>query len=646
MPALNRVLRHLMRKKTFLDAAKESLQTELARCLTTTDLVALGVGSTLGAGVYVLTGSVARDKTGPAIVLSFFVAAVASVMAGLCYAEFGARVPKAGSAYVYSYVTVGEIWAFIIGWNLILEYVIGTSSVARAWSENVDALLGGKFRKFSLTYLKMDLPGFAEYPDFFAFAVILVLTGVLCFGVKESALFSKVFTMVNICVILFVIIAGSIVADPQNWRRSTEDIRLHIANRCVLSKDTRTTSSPNVSTTVTELDCSLYQNGTYEKHKRFGDGGFLPYGFSGVASGAATCFFGFVGFDIIATTGEEVKNPQKAIPVSIVISLLIVFFAYVGISVVLTLMVPYYMMDVGAPLPNAFSLVQWNWAVIPLAIGATCALSSSLLGGLFPMPRIVYAMAQDGLIFRFLARINKKFKTPLIATILSGLLAAIMVLLFDLEDLVDMMSIGTLLAYTLVAICVLILRYQPDVPTANKADDDTFMNRQYGQDQSLVSRCFNPSNNLPTKQSGNISYCCIVVIGGLSFILCGILVHFSEIPYIPAVTAIAIVAFVILCATIIIMRQPQSQTKLSFSVPLVPILPILSVICNVYLMCELSFGTWIRFAVWMAIGLSIYIFYGYKQSSEGRRFDSGNRNQEMLAPLAQDEHQRTAKAQL
>uniref|UniRef100_H2Z4N6 Cationic amino acid transporter C-terminal domain-containing protein n=1 Tax=Ciona savignyi TaxID=51511 RepID=H2Z4N6_CIOSA len=572
-----------------------SKHTQLSRCLTTTDLIALGVGSTLGAGVYVLTGSVARDKAGPSIVLSFLIAAVASVMAGLCYAEFGSRVPKAGSAYVYSYITLGELWAFVIGWNLILEYVIGkylylvftfilylkqkthfcttdmgTSSVARAWSENVDALIGGKFRDFSLTYLKMETPGFAEYPDFFAFAIILVLTGVLCFGVKESAMFSKIFTGVNILIILFVIVAGSLTADINNWYITAQDIQNH--------------------------------NKVCESSKNLGTGGFFPYGVSGMMSGAATCFFGFVGFDIIATTGEEVKNPQRSIPISIVFSLLIVFVAYFGISIVLTLMVPYYMMDTGAPLPMAFAGVGWSWAVYPLAVGATCALSSSLMGGLFPMPRIVYAMAQDGLIFRFLAKINKRFKTPLIATLLSGLLAGIMVLLFDLEDLVDMMSIGTLLAYTLVAMCVLILRYQPEKEDSKSGPRISMADfNELDSSETLLSRLINPKLNFPTLKSGKLVYSCVMVIGLLAFVLCAALVNFSHTSYSLAMVLCLISSALIILLTIVILRQPQSTKKLTFTVPFVPILPILSSVCNIYLMCELSSGTWIPFSVWMVI---------------------------------------------
>jgi len=591
-------------RRKHLDATSTS-ESSLSRCLSTLDLTLLGIGSTLGVGVYVLAGGVARDTAGPSVVLSFLIAGMASALSGLCYAEFGARVPRAGSAYVYSYVTVGELPAFVIGWNLILEYVIGTASVARGYSGYLDTLLNDRMKNAFKAAMPITQPFLAEYPDWTAFAITLVLAVILSIGVKESTRFNNMFTILNLGIVIFVVLAGITQADIANWE----------------------IPAPDNSTITAEK----------EENEVMGSGGFFPFGFSGTLSGAATCFYGFVGFDAIATTGEETKNPQKSIPIAILISLSFVALAYTGISSTLTLMLPYYLQDPSAPLPFAFHHAGLSWAGWVVSIGALFGLSTSLLGAMFPLPRVLYAMASDGVIPRTLSRVNHTFQTPLTATMFSGLLAAVMALVFDLSQLVDMMSIGTLLAYTMVGVCVLLLRYRDTSSqsatfcsykplatndlndseeelfpcNANTSSTFSFTKKEY------LRQCFNLDKVIsPTPLSSHVAQHSAIMYTILCIPFSIMAIHGSSFNN---KVMLFFMTLKMMFSLIIVAKQPQDPSPLPFAVPLVPWLPAASVLINIFLTLKLSWQTWVRFSVWMTMGFLVYGLYGWRNSSEEYR---------------------------
>ncbi|CAG9786500.1 unnamed protein product [Diatraea saccharalis] len=527
---------------------QDQLETSnLKRCLTGWDLTALGLGSTLGVGVYVLVGSVALHLAGPSIVLSFLVAAVASLFAGLCYAEFGARVPRAGSAYIYTYVTVGELLAFLVGWNNILESAFGTASVARGLSMYVDTMTNKTMSDWFTAALPVGTNQLSPYFDLFAFLIVILLGVLLAFGVRESSMVNNALALVNTLVIIFIVFAGAFKANSDNWKIPADEVP-----------------------------------------EGFGSGGFFPYGVVGMLRGAAICFYGFVGFDSISASGEEVKEPRRTIPFAILTVLTIVFIAYCSVAIVVTMMVPYFLQDTAAAVATAFTFVGWDWARWVVTVGAIFGISASLFGAMFPLPRLLYAMSSDGLLFHWLSHVSASRQTPVIATVLPAVIIALLAGLLELEQLVMMMCIGTLFAYTIVAVCIIVLRYRSS-EVAESAS-------------SSIKQIMGCSERTPSKTTFNI------VIIMLIIYLCAC-VSSALVWRLARARAVPLAALNALAAILLLLMalQPTQREHLTFKTPFVPVIPCLSIYFNIHLMTFINVQTWIRVLIWILIGIPIYI---------------------------------------
>ncbi|XP_047943917.1 cationic amino acid transporter 2, vacuolar-like [Salvia hispanica] len=589
------------RKQVDSDRPKTtSSRQNLAKALTIPHLIAIGVGSTIGAGVYILVGTVAREHSGPALTFSFLIAGIAAALSAFCYAELASRCPSAGSAYHYSYICVGEGVAWLIGWALILEYTIGGSAVARGISPNLAFLFGGP-DSLPMFLARYTIPGIDVVVDPCAAILVVVVTGLLCVGIKESTFVQGIVTAANICAMIFVIIAGGYLGFKTGW--------------------------PG------------YQL----------QSGYFPFGADGMLAGASTVFFSYIGFDSVASTAEEVKNPQRDLPMGIGLALSICCALYMLVSAVIVGLVPYFAIDQDTPISSAFASNGCNWAAYIVTIGACTALCSTLMGSILPQPRILMAMARDGLLPSFFSDVNIKTQVPLKSTIVTGFLAALLAFFMDVEALSGMVSVGTLLAFTMVAISVLILRYIPPdvvpVPSSlqeavdsvsskySDADDadakaitsedqvPVLVNKDAPLEDPLLNKVAVQLNYLTSEENRRtiagwaITCTCVGVLILTSAASSRTL--FSTYRY----SLCGFGGVLVMSGLILLTWIDQDDARHSFGqtggfiCPFVPLLPIASILINVYLLINLGGDTWMRVSVWLAIGALVYAFYGRNHSS-------------------------------
>ena len=408
----------------------------LKKSLSALDLTVFGVGVIIGTGIFVLTGTVAKDNAGPATALAFVVAGVVCALAALCYAEFASTVPVAGSAYTFSYASLGELPAWIIGWDLVLEFALGTAVVAVGWSGYIASLLDN-----AGWHLPAALSG-REGADGFGFdilaaALVLVLTAILVVGTKLSARVTAVVVAIKVTVVLTVIIAGAFFINGDNYDPFIPKAQTVDAG--------------------SSLDSPLIQ-------LMFG---WAPsnFGVMGIFTAASVVFFAFIGFDVVATAAEETRNPQRDMPRGILGSLLICTALYVAVSIVVTGMQHYSKLSVDAPLADAFKATGHPWYAGFISFGAAVGLTTVCMILLLGQTRVFFAMSRDGLLPRFFSHVHPRFKTPHRPTILLGVIIAILAGFTSLSELAELVNIGTLFAFIVVAVGVIILRdTRPDLP--------------------------------------------------------------------------------------------------------------------------------------------------------------------------------------
>jgi APA family basic amino acid/polyamine antiporter len=466
----------------------------LRRVLGPWQLTSLGIGAVIGAGIFVSTGAVARQTAGPALMLSYAVAGLACVFAALCYAEFASMVPAAGSAYTYAYATIGELFAWIIGWDLTLEYAVSAATVATGWSGYFQSLLGafGFHLPPALAGPAVDydpavgrLAATGAWLNLPALAATAMVTVILVIGIRESAGLNAVLVGIKVAAVVFVIVVGAFYVDTRNWHPFAPFgwAGLTAFGHMVLGQS---------------------------------DVGGRPVG---MLAGAALAFFAYIGFDSVSTHAEEARRPERDVPIGLIASLLLCTTLYIGVVAVLTGMVPYGQLDVAAPVADAFGRVGLRWAQVILALAGVAGITSVMLVTMLSQARILLAIARDGLLPRsFFAAVHPRFRTPWKSTLVTGLFVGVLAAFLPINVLLTLVNMGTLLA------------------------------------------------------------------------------------------------FVIVCAAVLVMRRTEPGARRPFRAPFVPLVPILGIVSCLLLMFSLPPENWLRLIVWAAVGLAIYFGYGRRRS--------------------------------
>uniref|UniRef100_A0A5F5PTI3 Cationic amino acid transporter C-terminal domain-containing protein n=1 Tax=Equus caballus TaxID=9796 RepID=A0A5F5PTI3_HORSE len=570
--SLVRFCQKLNRVKTL---EEPTMETSLRRHLTTLDLTLQGVGGMVGLGLYILTGTVAKWMAGPAVLVSFSVAAVASLLTALCYAEFVVHVPCRGSSYLFTYVFTGELWAFLVGWIVLIQCLIGGAAMARVWSSYLDVIFSHRIRSFTEAHVGIwQVPFLAQYPDFLAAGIILLFLAFVSCGGRVSSWVNNIFSTISLVVILFIIILGFVLARPHNW--SAEE------------------------------------------------GGFAPFGFSGIMTGAATCLYAFAGFGAIAASSVEARNPKRTVPMALAISVGVVAGAYILVSTVLTLLVPWHSLDPDSALADAFLQQGHSWAAFIVVAGAICAVITLLLNILLFLPRMVCAMSADGLFFQVFAPKHPRNQVPVVSTLVFGFLMAFLALLLDLQALVRFLSIGIMLELTVLTTSIIALRFRESPPSSSQSSGSPVGTEQASAPEPGQLRpAVRPYLRfLGGCRPGAAVVWSLGVLVASAITLDCVLVFGDSALHLPpgGYTLLLLLSSATFLLSLLILGAHQQQRRQdTFQVPMVPLTPALSILLNIFLMLHLSYVTWLGFSIWLLIGLVVYFGYGIRHSKENQQ---------------------------